>query len=214
MSDTGRAGRVRLERRLQTARNGAALLDRKQRILADELDRLQLHADAVGQEWKDRAQEALTWLRRTAALDGQTLIDQAAPTDPAEIEISWGGAMGVTYPEDAHCHLPDPRLAGGTSALSYAANCHRAALSAAVKQAAVERATLMLSTELSATHTRKRAVENRWIPQLEDELTALRRKIEDQELEESLRVHWAAHRTKKLGGPSASTSAPQGVETS
>ena len=35
MSSTGRAGKLRVERRLMTARHGARLLDRKQHILAD-----------------------------------------------------------------------------------------------------------------------------------------------------------------------------------
>ena len=36
----GRAGRLWLQRRLQVARRGADLLDRKLRLLADELGRL------------------------------------------------------------------------------------------------------------------------------------------------------------------------------
>jgi V/A-type H+-transporting ATPase subunit D len=199
MSDTGRAGKVRLERRLLTARHGATLLDRKQHIMADELDRLQLHADGIRQEWEDQAREAAVWLRRAAALDGRERIDAASPAEPAEVEIQQGGAMGVTYPEDAYCRLPTAPVAGGSSALSYAALAHRSALTAAVRHAAVQRALLLLSAELTATRARQRAVENRWIPKLEDELRAIHRKIEDQELEESLRVRWAADANKRTG---------------
>lgn len=198
MSETGRAGKVRLERRLLTARHGAALLDRKQHIMADELDRLQLHADGIRQEWEDRAREAAVWLRRAAALDGRERIDAASPAEPAAVEIVLGGAMGVTYPEDAACRLPGlSAWAGGSSALSYATVAHRSALTAAVRHAAVQRALLLLSAEVTATRTRQRAVENRWIPRLEEELGAIHRKLEDQELEESLQVRWAADAGKK-----------------
>ncbi len=201
MTDKGRAGKVRLERRLRTARRGAELLDRKQHIMADELDRLELHADGIRHEWEDKAREAAGWLGRAAGLDGRAQIDGASPVDPAEIEINWGGAMGVSYPEDAQCRLPDVPVAGGSSALSYAAIAHRSALTAAVQHAAVARAAALLSTELTRTRTRQRAVENRWIPKLEDELTAIHRALEDQELEESLRVRWAADANEKPIGP-------------
>jgi len=214
MTVTGRSGKVRLERRLVTAKHGAALLERKQHIMADELDRLQLHADGIQREWEDRAREAAVWLRRAAGLDGRAQIEAAAPTEPAEVEIHWGGAMGVTYPEDAHCRLPGTPLPGGSSALSFATLAHRTALTAAVEHAAVQRAVLLLSTELAATRTRQRAVENRWIPTLEDALTAIRRTLEDQELEESLRVRWAADRNEKPVGRPAQPQVPQELESS
>jgi len=200
MTHTGRAGRVRVERRLVTARHGAALLDRKQRIMADELDRLQLHADGACREWEDQAREAAMWLRRAAALDGPTLIQEAAPGRPATVEVRWGIAMGVSYPVDAQCVPPEYPLPGGSSALGYAARAHRVALDLAVKHAAAQRAVALLTAELAATRTRQRAVENRWIPRLEDELRAIRRKLEEQELEETLRVHWAAENNKERGG--------------
>jgi V/A-type H+-transporting ATPase subunit D len=205
VNDTGRAGKVHLERRLLTARHGAELLDRKQHIMADELERLELHADRTGQEWEERAREAAVWLRRTAALDGRERIEAASPARLAEVEIQWGGTMGIAHPEDAHCRPPAAPLAGGSSALSYAAVTHRSALTAAVQHAAVQRALLLVSAELSATRTRQRAVENRWIPRLEDELLAIRRKLEEQEMEEGLRVRWAADKNKKPIGPPAPT---------
>jgi V/A-type H+-transporting ATPase subunit D len=199
MSNTGRAGKVRLERRLLTARHGAALLERKQRIMSDELERLQLHADDVAEDWENRATEAAVWLRRAEALDGRERIEQTSPAETAEVEIRWGGAMGVVYPEDATCEPPGLSAPGGTSALSFAALTHRDALVAAVKHAAIQRAVLLVTSELASTRTRQRSIENRWIPRLENELRALHRMLEDQELEESLRVRWAADRNAKTG---------------
>lgn len=198
MSDTGRAGRMRLERRLQTARHGAELLDRKRHIMVNELDRLQLLAGRSRQEWEDRAQEAAVWLQRAAALDGRERIDTAGPDTLAEVEITWGSAMGVAFPQEAQCQPPAAPPAGGSSALSYAAAAHRSALTAAVRHAAAARAVLLVSAELTATRTRQRAVEKRWIPRLEGELTAIRRELDAQELEEGLRLRWAADWSRRL----------------
>jgi vacuolar-type H+-ATPase subunit D/Vma8 len=76
--------------------------------------------------------------------------------------------------------------------LYYAAAAHRSALSAAVRHAALQRAVLLVSAELAATRTRQRAVEKRWVPRLEGELLAIRRQLDEQELEEGLRLRWAA----------------------
>lgn len=194
MTDTGRAGRIRVERRLQTARHGASLLDRKQHILADELERARLYSDRIRHDWEGLAREAETWLRRAAALDGRERIGAAYPAGTATVEVRWGGSMGVAYPEDARCVLPVAGRTGGSSALAFAAEAHRAALDAGARHAAVQRAVLLLSTELAATRMRQRAVEHRWIPRLEDQLAAIRRRLDEQELEESLRLRWAADR--------------------
>lgn len=112
MSANGRAGKVRLERRLLTARHGATLLERKQHIMAEELERLQLNADDVAREWETRARDAAIWLRRAEALDGSERIQGSSPSAIAEVEIRWGGAMGVVYPETATCEPPAFPFAG------------------------------------------------------------------------------------------------------
>ena len=194
MSSTGRAGKLRVERRLMTARHGARLLDRKQHILADELERFQLRADLSRAEWEELAKEGALWLRRAAALDGTVRIAAAAPLEPARVRTLSGSAMGVLYPEDAECRLPPTPPAGGSSALFFSAAVHRRALEAGARYAAVQRAELLLAAELAATRTRQRAVEDRWIPRLEKELQSIRRQLDAQELEESLRLRWAADR--------------------
>jgi V/A-type H+-transporting ATPase subunit D len=183
---------MRVERRLQTARHGAELLDRKQRIMANELERLALQASRSGQEWERCAREAAVWLQRAAALDGREGIESSSPTKAAEVEVQWGDAMGVAYPQDALCEPPVARQGGGSSALFYAAAAHRSALAAAVRHAALARAVQLVSLELAVTRTRQRAVEKRWVPRLERELAAIRRQLDEQELEEGLRLRWAA----------------------
>ena len=205
MTDTGRAGRMRVERRLRTARHGAALLDRKRQIMADELERLQLHADRLRVEWESRARDASVWSQRAAALDGEEGIRSAAPAETAQVEVQWGSSMGVTYPVDASCTAPVAPGPGGSSALSYATTAHRTAANAAVRLAAVQRAVVLVSAELEATHARQRAVEDRWIPRLEEQLRLIRRRLDEQELEEALRLRWAAEPARTGSAPALPT---------
>ncbi len=198
MSGTGRAARVRLERRLETARHGARLLDRKQRILMAQLERLHLHTEQTRTEWENQAREAALWLRRATALDGSARIAAAAPLGAATVSLRWGNAMGVGYPENPQCAFPALPSDAGSSALSYTVAVHCSALAAGVRHACVQRAELLLTAELLATRTRQRAVESRWIPKLENDLLGIQRQLDAQELEESLRLRWAADR--KPGG--------------
>lgn len=191
-SGGSRADKADVERRLATATRGAELLDRKQRILQRAIEGLREKADAARQAWDEQAVEAALWLRRSAGLDGEDRIGQAVPAGPATVRVRWGGAMGISYPEAAECVLPDASSVGGSSALAYTAVSHRAALKAAVAAASAERALLLVSEELAATRTRQRAVENRWIPLLQEQLAEIERRVAEQELEESLRLRWAA----------------------
>ena len=187
-----RAEKADVERRLATARRGAELLDRKQRILQLAIDGLAEKADTARLAWEDAARTAALWLRRTTGLDGADRMLEAAPPSEAVAAVRWGGAMGISYPEEASCTVQAAPPAGGSSALAYAAASHRSAVETAVAAAAAGRALALVSEELAATRTRQRAVENRWIPLLEDQLAAIDRRIAEQELEESLRLRWSA----------------------
>ncbi|WP_341953419.1 V-type ATP synthase subunit D [Salinibacterium sp. TMP30] len=191
MNETGRSGKARVAHQLETARHGSTLLDRKQHILADELERLELFAEHSRRRWEDLARVAATWLQRSAEMDGRDRIEAAAADDPVVVEVHWGGAMGVSYPENVTVQLPPERHPGGSSALSYAAQSHRDSLVAAAQCAAASRALLLVSTELTTTRLRQRAIENTWIPRLEAKLISIQGQLDQQELEESLRVRWA-----------------------
>lgn len=192
MSGSGRAARAETERRLETARRGAELLDRKQQILRIAISNRAEQAEESRRRFEAAAARAALWLGRSLALDGLGRIHEAVPDSFAEAEIRWGGAMGISYPEGASVKLPEQIPSSGSSALLYAAAAHREALAAAVEHAADARALLLVSRELAATRTRQRAVEHRWIPRLEAELDRILRSLAEQELEESLRLRWAA----------------------
>lgn len=187
-----RAEKADVERRLATATRGAELLDRKERILQIAIKGRQAKADAARRAWQEQASRAALWLQRAAGLDGEDRISEAAPDEPATVRLQWGGAMGISFPQDAKCLLPDPVPTGGSSALAFALSSHRDALQAAVEAASASRALLLVSRELEATRTRQRAVEKRWIPLLQEQLAEIERKVAEQELEESLRLRWSA----------------------
>src|SRR4051794_8304797 len=94
----GRAGRLWLRRRLDTARRGVGLLDRKLRILRGEQERLRLLAERTGADWEAACADADAWLARAAVLGGQREIRLAAAPPQTEVEISWGSVMGARYP--------------------------------------------------------------------------------------------------------------------
>jgi vacuolar-type H+-ATPase subunit D/Vma8 len=210
MNETGRSGKAHVAHQLETARHGSTLLDRKQHILADERERLELFAEHSRRKWEDLARVAATWLQRSAEMDGRDRIEAAAADDPVVVEVSWGGAMGVSYPENVTVQLPPQRHPGGSSALSYAAQSHRDSLVAAAQCAAASRALLLVSTELTTTRLRQRAIENTWIPRLEAKLISIQGQLDQQELEESLRVRWAENNRSGVDrAPTADRSIPQ-----
>jgi V/A-type H+-transporting ATPase subunit D len=190
--NVGRAARVRVRRRLAVARHGAELLDRKRRILVEEVERLELVAERTGEQWRAAAVEARRWAGRAAGLDGPLAIAAAAPAVDAQARVELGGVMGVAFPVDSSTVSPEPCDVGGSSALAMAVRAHVEALDAGVAHAAARRAAAAVRTELAATRTRQRAVERRWVPRLESDLATIERALADLELEEGLRLRWAA----------------------
>ncbi|WES65292.1 V-type ATP synthase subunit D [Microbacter sp. GSS18] len=197
-----RPARARLERRLAVARHAAELLERRQRIMADEVERLELQADRSRAEWERLARDAAVWLRRATALDGRERIHEAAPLEEAAATVTWSSAMGALRPDEIACELPPKRAVGGSSALALAAAAHRDALVAGVRHAVIDHARARLAAELQATQVRRRAIERRWVPRLEQDLRRMRDQLEQQDLEETLRLRWAADLSAEERSPS------------
>ncbi|WP_084125570.1 V-type ATP synthase subunit D [Demequina sp. NBRC 110054] len=191
MPDVGRAARLRVQRQLAIAEHGVELLERKQRIVAAEHERLLLRGDGLGLRWERAAGDALGWASRAAALDGWETIAAASPLTSARVSVAPGHVMGLEFPDDATVTVPRPRPVGASTALSYAAESMAAAIAAAASYAASRRAAATVAAELTATRTRRRAVEHRWIPQLTSELLRIERALDELEREENLRVRWA-----------------------
>jgi V/A-type H+-transporting ATPase subunit D len=193
----GRAGRQWLRHRLDTARRGVDLLDRKLRILRGERDRFRLLADQTGAAWRDSCGEAEAWLLRAAVLGGQREIRLATGARPASVSTEWSSVMGVRFPARMTCALPEVSPVArppGNAALAEAAAAYRAALEAAVRYAAAETAYRIVDTEIGEVRRRMHAIADRWVPFLETEARDLTQRLEESERSEAVQRRWAAAR--------------------
>ena len=187
----GRAGRIWLVRRLETARRAADLLDRKLRILQAELARLQAAAAETAPEW-DRCQaEARTWLLRAALLAGERAVRLADDGQVADVQVSYETTMGIRYPATASCIAP-AALTWDSPVLAGARQAHRAALAAAARHAAVTASVRLVDDEVRVTMYRLRAVRDRWIPGLEQALAEVTFAIEELERADAARLRLAS----------------------
>lgn len=189
----GRAGRLSLTARLETARRGAGLLDRKLRLLRDELARRQSAAELAAERW-DRCQaDAQRWLLRAGLLGGQHAIRLAADGQFADVTVTDTLTIGIRYPATATCTIPAPATWDGP-ALAQARRAHRDALAAAVQHAVAARALHVIESEALATRHRLRAIQDRWIPQLEQALAQVSLAVEELERADAARLRLAMGR--------------------
>lgn len=186
----GRAGRLWLTRRLQVARRGADLLDRKLRILQGELDSRRAAAAQTAEEWDRRSADAEQWLLRASLLGGQRAVRLAAGGQAADVTISYATTMGVRHPDSTTCVIPAAATWDGPT-LTETRQAHGAALVAAVRHAAAAEALRVIEAEVLATRYRLRAIKDRWIPQLEQALAEVTLAIEEQELADAARLRMA-----------------------
>jgi len=186
----GRAGRLWLTRRLQVARRGADLLDRKLRILQAELGRFREASALTAAEWDRCCADAERWLLRASMLGGQRAVRLAAASQPATVTIPYTVTIGVRHPASPDCAIPAPLTWDGP-ALTRTRQAHVAALQAAVRHAAAAEALRVIEAEALATRYRLRAIEDRWIPRLEQALAEVTLALEEQELADAARLRLA-----------------------
>ncbi len=189
----GRAGRIWLVRRLQTARRGADLLDRKLRILQGELARLQAADAQTAAQWDMCQADARTWLLRAALLSGERAIRLADDGQAADVQVRYGTTMGIRYPATATCTVPQAATWDGP-VMARVRLAHRAALAAAAQHAASSAAVGAVDSEVRATRYRLRAVRDRWIPGLERALAEVTFTIEELERADAARLRLAARK--------------------
>lgn len=179
-----------LLRRVETARRGADLLDRKLRILQIELEARREVAARTAAHWDSCQRDAQQWLVRAALLGGQRALRLAADDTPAQVTVSYDAVMGIRYPAEATCVIP-PSTNWEGPALTQARNAHRAALAAAVAHAVAAEALRVIEAETLITRYRLRAVRDRRIPQLEQALAEVTFAIEELERADAARLRLA-----------------------
>ncbi|HUK69743.1 MAG TPA: V-type ATP synthase subunit D [Streptosporangiaceae bacterium] len=195
----GRAGRLWLRRRLETARRGSALLDRKLHLLLTEQDRLRAEEKQTRQEWDASCAKADLWLLRAELLSGRRAITLAASRLPAEVTIRYGLTAGTRYPSGITCTTPEPDTFDGP-ALAAARQAYKAAVASAASHAAAAEAVRIIDTDVGATRYRLRAIEERWIPRLERTLTQVELGLEELEHADGVRLrHVLSHRGDSAG---------------
>jgi V/A-type H+-transporting ATPase subunit D len=198
----GRAGRLRLQHQIATARRGAELLDHKLRILRVEREQVALQLERTSAAWVAASREAERWLVRAVLVGGERSVRLASDPGFADVSVEWEQAMGVRYPAAATCVVPErtgdsPPI--GNAALVAARDRHRRALEAAVQQAVVEAAARVLEAEERATRRRLRAIEDRLVPRLQEALAFLQFTLDEEEHAEGVRLRWAARRRAAPG---------------
>jgi V/A-type H+-transporting ATPase subunit D len=195
-----RTSRLRLRRSLDTAVRAIGVLEQKIQVLTREQRRLRHHALDTGQQWEAAARDADLWLQRSLVLGGNTQVALAATLargERAEAAVTWRSVMGVAYPTEAHvipAKAPPLGSLARTAALVEAAAAHRQAVVAALDQAAAQRALDLLERELLVTRRRLRALEHRWVPRLNERLTAVELALAAEEQEDAVRTRWVAGR--------------------
>ena len=198
----GRAGRLWLRRRLDTATRGRDQLDRKLRILIPERQRLRIQLDQRHTAWVSACTDARTWLLRASLLSGQDAILAAASGESVQADVVWTTAMGLTYPTDVRLTgIPTTPLVAVNAAVKPAATAYAAALIAGVRTAAATDALRRVDGEIAVTRRRLRAIEKRWLPWLHESLRALELSLEQAEQEDGVRMRRAVASGPSSEGP-------------
>jgi V/A-type H+-transporting ATPase subunit D len=200
----GRAGRIWLVRRLEIARHGAELLDRKRQALLRRQAQARSEAAAARRAWEDAAAQVALWSARAAMCDGAGRLQMLARhvNEPASLQLSWSNLMGAQLPSVERISVPDrPPLSplGASSAAVLLARACREATVAAARHAVAEHADREISAELRRAARRLRALRERWIPQHEQALAQLDLALDESQREQAARVRWLTHRRSTEG---------------
>lgn len=195
----GRAGRLWLVRRLEIARRGAELLDRKRQALLREQARVRIEAAEARREWEAAAAEVTLWTARAWMLDGTGRLELLARyvEGPASLEVSQSNLMGARLPSVQRITIPDPpplSALGGSSATVLLARACCEATRAAARCAVALRAEQEVAAELGRAARRLRAVQERWIPQHEQALARLDLALDESQREQAVTVRWLTRR--------------------
>lgn len=188
-----RADRLRLRHRIETAGRAGALLRSKEEALEREQDRVSGHLSRAREDWVSRmgtAADLLVRARTLGASGALTRLVEAGPAD-ATAAPTWQVSMGVGYPTAVACSLGTPADLTATAALAPAAAAYSEALEAAATAAAADLAHRRLGRELAETRRRRRAVEERLLPDLEETCRHLELRLDELDREEALRVRMA-----------------------
>ena len=157
--------------RLQTARRAVEVLERKERALRQDHERLSELARQTERRWTADVEAAEQRLGAAAILGGLDQLDRAAASAPAcDVVLRTAFVMGVAYPGQVRCVPGEPGELVGSAALPAAVAAYRTALETGVNHATATAARDRVGEALATTIQRLRAIRDRWIPALEAHL--------------------------------------------
>lgn len=186
----GRAGRLRLRRRLASATRGAELLERKLHVLLEEQQvRTRAAQDALT-AWHEAAAQADAWLARALAASGHDGLRGTRPSGTAGVVIRETLSMGVKLPAEASFTTPWETAAAsdpGSAALICARPAYARAAEAACRAAVTLAAVRALDAAVIATRRQIRILRRHWIPQLNDALARIEFTLEQGDFEDGTR---------------------------
>ncbi len=193
----GRAGLLRLRRRLATAERGADLLERKLHVLLQEQRTKMRAAQESRHAWHEAATEADVWLDRALDACSHDGMRRALPSGAAHVVIRDGMSMGVRLPvEVSFTPAPDTGTVNaadpGSAALICASIAMRSATEAACRAAGDLAAARALDAAVSTTRRQIRVLRRHWIPRLHGALAQLEFALEQSDFEDGTRRRLAA----------------------
>ncbi len=186
----GRAGRLWLRRRLDTAQRGREQIDRKLRILVPEHQRRLEELAGCRSAWEADVESARRWGLRAALLGGDDALRRAQPGQTAQVQVDWVSAMGVTYPTGVRFtravqSWPQPV---DNAAVAPTVEAFSRALVSGLRVSAAQEAVRRTEAEIEVSRRRLRALDRRWLPWLTAELDVLELALEQAEQEEVVRL--------------------------
>lgn len=195
------------QRQMKLARQGSQMLRRKQEALVREfLEELNSFADLRGR-MRDALVEAVNSLIEALAVDGSESVASAAlaSRQPCHVQMEeqniWG-TKAVKVETSYSRRSPEERkytVAGATSRVDETADEFEGVLEMILRIAPVERKLRALAEDIRKTRRRVNALEQRLIPSLSNELTYIRKRLDQREREQIYRLK----RFKKKHGRNA-----------
>ncbi len=193
----GRAGRTWLVRRLAAARRSSDLLDRRLLILRGQRSVFEQRTGDARTKVELLAAQAERSALRTALVAGEDALGFAAPPPTATVDITWSALIGARFPSEADVRLPEqPRDAHVPPSASavVATAAYRSLVVAVVDYAVLTAALRVVDDEVATTGLRLRAIEDHWIPRMEQARAAVELMLAENENGEAVRLRWAAAR--------------------
>jgi len=200
-----RSNLLQLKNRLEFAREGFSILDKKREVLTNAL----LSRVAEAEELQNRVwalyADAYRALERARLSMGQERVEWAAlaVTKTIEVNILNHGMMGVPLPKiDTIGELPDISYSlGDTSvALDETTDSFSKVLLETPRLAEMVTTVWRLARELKKTQRRVHALEKVFIPQYEETIRYIENTLEEQDREEIFRMKWLKSNKEREAG--------------